>query len=102
LLGYLQLTEIHPVFRSAVIGLTIGDPANRGKGYGQEALRLCIDFSWKDLNLQRLSLMIAGKNEPAARAYSKVGFQQEGVFKRAIFANGVYVDATIMGLLRGD
>ncbi|MFZ1109818.1 MAG: GNAT family protein [Rhodomicrobium sp.] len=102
LLGYIQLTDIHPVFRSAVVGVTIGDPANRGKGYGQEALRLCIAFSWNDLNLQRLSLMIAGSNELAMRAYKKVGFEQEGVFKRAIFANGVYMDSTIMGLLRSD
>ena len=101
-LGYIQLTEIHPVFRSAVIGIIIGDPAHRGQGYGQEALTLCTGFCWKELNLQRLSLMIAGKNEPAMRAYKKAGFEQEGVLKRAIFANGVYMDATIMGLLRSD
>ncbi len=102
LLGYIQLTEIHSVFRSAAVGITIGDPANRGKGYGHEALTLCIDFSWKELNLQRLSLMFVGKNEPAMRAYKKAGFEQEGVLKRAIFANGVYMDATIMGLLQSD
>ena len=101
-LGYIQLTEIHPVFRSAVIGITIGDPANRGKGYGQEALMLCIGFCCKELNLQRLSLMIVGKNEPAVRAYKKAGFEEEGMLKRAIFTNGVYMDATIMGLLRND
>lgn len=101
-LGYIQLTEIHPVFRSAVVGITIGDPANRGQGYGQEALTLCIGFCWKELNLQRLSLMIVGNNEPAMRAYEKAGFEQEGVLKRAVFANGVYMDATIMGLLRSD
>ena len=101
-LGYIQLTEIHSVFRSAVIGIIIGDPANRGQGYGQEALTLCIGFCWKELNLQRLSLMIAGSNEPAMRAYKKAGFEQEGVLKRAIFANGVYMNATIMGLVRSD
>ncbi len=46
--------------------------------------------------------MIVGKNGPATRAYKKAGFEQEGVLKRAIFANGVYMDATIMGLLRSD
>ncbi len=102
LLGYIQLTEIHPVFRSAVVGIVIGDPANRGKGYGQEALRLCIGFCWKDLNLQRLSLLIVGDNEPALRAYRKAGFEREGVFRRAVFADGAYKDASVMGLLRND
>jgi len=67
-LGYIQLTEIHPVFRSGVVGIIIGDPAIRGQRYGQEALTLCIGFCWKELNLQRLSLMIVGNNEPATRA----------------------------------
>jgi len=102
LLGYIQLTEIHPVFRSANLGIIIGEPANQGKGYGQEALKLCIGFSWKDLNLQRLSLMVVGSNEPALRAYRKTGFEVKGVLKRAAFTNGAYVDATIMGLLRAD
>ncbi len=101
-LGYIQLTEIHAIFRSAVVGISIGDPANRGKGYGHEALTLCVGFCWKDLNLRRLSLMIVGRNEPAIRAYKKAGFEQEGLLKRAIFVNGAYMDATIMGLLRSD
>jgi RimJ/RimL family protein N-acetyltransferase len=102
LLGYIQLTEIHPIFRSAFLGIVIADPANRGKGYGQEALKLCIGFAWTDLNLQRLSLTITGHNEPAMRAYKKVGFEVEGVLKRAVFTNGAYVDATVMGLLKSD
>lgn len=53
-------------------------------------------------DLQRVSLMIVGENEPAMRAYKKAGFEEEGVLKRAIFTNGVYRDATIMGLLRSD
>jgi RimJ/RimL family protein N-acetyltransferase len=83
-----------------VLGITIGDPTNRGKGYGQEALRLCIGFCWNELNLQRLSLLIAGENGAALHAYQKAGFQTEGVLRRSIYRNGEYVDGTIMGLLR--
>ncbi|MGA9765463.1 MAG: GNAT family protein [Rhodomicrobium sp.] len=100
LLGYIQVTDIHPAFHSGVLGIMIGDPSDRGKGYGAEALRLCVGFCWNELNLQRLSLLIAGQNEPAMRAYKKAGFQQEGVLKRSIYANGAYLDGTIMGLLR--
>ena len=63
---------------------------------------LCIGFCWKELNLQRLSRMVVGKNEPAMRAYKKAGFEQEDLLKRAILTNRVYMDATIMGLLRSD
>ncbi len=100
LIGYVQITDIHPIFRSAQIGIMIGDAVNRRKGYGQEALKLCIGFCWNELNLQRLHLMIAGTNEAAANAYKKVGFELEGVLRRSIYANGEYMDGTIMGLLR--
>lgn len=100
LLGYIQITDISPIFQTGVLGIIIGDALNRGKGYGQEALRLCIGFCWDELNLQRLSLLIAGENEPAMRAYKKVGFEKEGVLRRAIYTNGAYADGTIMGLLR--
>ena len=46
--------------------------------------------------------MVVGKNEPAMRAYKKDGFEQERLLKRAILTNRVYMDATIMGLLRSD
>src|SRR5208337_1298958 len=36
LIGYVQITDIHPIFRSAQIGIMIGDAVNRRKGYGQE------------------------------------------------------------------
>ncbi|HTV53126.1 MAG TPA: GNAT family N-acetyltransferase, partial [Steroidobacteraceae bacterium] len=65
LLGFIQINHIHPVYRSAEIGIMIGEAANRGKGYGQEALRLCVGFCWDELNLQRLSVAIVGANAQA-------------------------------------
>lgn len=100
LLGYVQVGGIHPVFRSADLGIVIGDAADRGRGLGQEALRLALDFCWKDLNLRRVGLFVFGRNEQAVAAYLKVGFQHEGVLHRAAFVDGRYVDVTVMGILR--
>lgn len=99
-LGYLQITNITPTVQSAEIGIMIGEPAHRGRGYGQEALRLGVEFCWRDLNLQRLSLAVIGDNPAALRAYEKVGFEREGVARRAAFADGAYRDVTLMALLR--
>ncbi len=100
LLGFIQIGKIHPVYRSAELGIMIGEGVNRGKGYGQEALRLTIDFCWQELNLQRLAVAIVGNNAPARRAYEKVGFELEGVMRRAIYVAGHFEDLTFMGLLR--
>jgi RimJ/RimL family protein N-acetyltransferase len=99
-LGYVQIIHIHPIFRTAEIGIMIGDIANRGRGYGQEALRLCIDFCWKELNLQRLTVMVIGHNEVALHTYQKLGFEPEGVIRRAIYRDGGFSDVTLLGLLR--
>ena len=100
LLGFIQINHIHPVYRSAEIGIMIGESAHRGKGYGQEALRLCIGFCWDELNLQRLSVAIVGPNPQAQHAYRKAGFEIEGVLRRAIYVAGKFEDLTFMGLLR--
>lgn len=101
-LGYVQVINIQPVFRSAEIGIMIGEAEHRGQGFGQEALRLCINYCWRELNLQRLSLMVVGENPVAVHTYQKVGFECEGVLRRSIYRNGAYADAIVMGLLRRD
>ena len=102
LMGYLQLTNIQPVARSADLGVLIGDAADQGQGFGQEAVRLAAEFCWRDLNLQRLGLQVVGDNPRAIGAYAKAGFVVEGVMRRAAYVEGGYRDVTVMGLLRGD
>ena len=101
-LGYVQVVNINPAFRSAEIGITIGDVTNRGQGYGQDALRLCIDFCWQELNLQRLSLKLVGDNPAALHAYSKCGFEREGLLRRSVYSGGSFRDVTLMAVLRDE
>lgn len=101
-LGYIKISSISPVFRSAEIGLVIGSQIDRGQGYGSEALRLAMRFCWNDLNLRRLSMFVFGDNPAALRSYSKAGFAIEGVMKEAAFVNGRYSDITLMGYLAKD
>jgi RimJ/RimL family protein N-acetyltransferase len=99
-LGFVQIINLHPVFHSAEIGIMIGAAEHRGQGYGQEALRLCVQFCWQELNLQRLSMLVVGENAPALRSYGKAGFEREGVLRRCYYLDGEFRDVTVMGLLR--
>ena len=100
LLGYVQIINIDAPFRSAELGILIGEEAEQGRGFGQEAIALAIEFCWSDLNLQRLSLLVVGENARAGHVYEKVGFEVEGRMRRAAYANGQYVDIVVMGKLR--
>jgi RimJ/RimL family protein N-acetyltransferase len=102
LMGYVQIINIQPVARAAEMGILIGDPADRGKGAGQEAVRLALKFCWRDLNLQRVALFIVGDNPAAQNAYARVGFEVEGLLRRAAYVDGAFKDITVMGILRPD
>ncbi len=99
LIGYVAINDIHAVFRSAEVGVIVGDVRDRGHGYGTDALKLAMQYCWNDLNLVRLDINVYGSNGPAIRCYEKAGFVIEGTMRSAAFINGQRVDNTIMGAL---
>ncbi|WP_353229909.1 GNAT family protein [Novosphingobium sp.] len=99
LAGYVQITAIDPIHRSANLGLLIGKPGDRRRGYGQEAMELTLHFCRSHLNLTRLSLTVHADNDPAIALYEKLGFVTEGVQRQAQFIAGRWVDLQLMALI---
>jgi len=99
IIGYVQITNIDAVHHSAMIGLRIGDEAERNKGYGKEALELAVDYCWKQLNLSRLSLNVFANNPRAMALYQAKGFEREGALRSAVFIDGEWLDVVVMSLL---
>ncbi len=100
LLGYTELYNIEFSARSAEFGIAIGLKADRGRGYGQDATKLALEYCWKELRLERVSLRVVGDNPVAVHVYKKVGFEIEGKLRRAAFTRGQFHDVTLMGILR--
>lgn len=102
LIGTCQLHNISGVHRTAELQIRLGEKRERGRGYGTEAVRLLLDFAFKDLNLHRVYLHVFAVNEAALRVYEKVGFVREGVLRKAAHIDGDYVDIVVMGILRDE
>ncbi|MGD0143988.1 MAG: GNAT family protein [Rhizomicrobium sp.] len=100
ILGYLALTNIHAVHRSAELGIRIGAAADRGKGYGQAAVALALKYAWQNLNLHRVQLTVLAHNARAIGSYRAAGFEEEGRLTHAAFIDGHWVDVVIMAALR--
>ena len=100
--GYIQFTNIHPIHRSADIGIRIGSDEDRGQGFGKGALKLALDYAWNHLNLNRVQLTVLATNLRAVRAYEAVGFETEGLFRRAVFMSGAWTDVLAMAVLRSQ
>ena len=96
LIGVCQLHSISAVHRSAELQIRIGDAAARGRGYGTEAVRLLVEFGFRDLNLHRIWLRVFRSNVRALKTYSAAGFVKEGVMRDAAFIDGRFVDVVVM------
>jgi len=83
-------------------GIGIGDPDYRGKGYGSDAISVLMRYAFHELNLHRLTLGVFSYNTRAIRAYTKLGFVEEGRLREALFRDGKRHDILHMGLLRRD
>jgi RimJ/RimL family protein N-acetyltransferase len=99
-IGYFEFMEIEPVHRTATFCVFIGDEANRGKGYGTQAVRLGVKFGFDVLNLNNIELKVYAFNERAISSYKKVGFKEYGRRRQAYYLNGEYHDVVCMDILR--
>ncbi|KUR74768.1 GNAT family N-acetyltransferase [Novosphingobium sp. Fuku2-ISO-50] len=97
--GYIQITAIEPIHRSANLGILIGRVEDRGRGLGREAMELAVRFCWDHLNLSRLSLAVHADNVSAIALYEKLGFATEGILQKAQFIAGRWVDLRLMALI---
>ena len=101
LIGTCQLHGIDRVHQAAELQIRIGEAAERGRGYGTEAVRRLVRFAFRDLNLHRVWLHVFGRNLAAQRAYEKAGFVREAVLRDAAFIDGAYIDVVLMAILNG-
>ena len=99
IVGYVQILNINGTHRSADIGVRIGEEADRGHGYGSEAMALAVDYCWKHLNISRVGLSVFRTNDRAIKLYAGLGFEAEGVLRRAVFIDGQWVDVVLMAIL---
>lgn len=102
-IGRIVITNINDHYDSLdITRIYIADPSNRQKGFGEEALKTVIEYSFIQLHRERITLDYFTGNKPAARLYEKIGFVNEGVMRNSGKKNGRYVDLHLMSMLRAE
>ena len=102
LIGSTGLNQIDFRYRSASLGMMIGERGLWGKGYGTEATRLVVRHAFKELHLNRVQLHVYEYNLRGLRVYEKVGFRREGVLRQEHVYDGRFWDTVVMALLREE
>jgi RimJ/RimL family protein N-acetyltransferase len=101
-IGNCGLRDFSETDRTCELGISIGDKAYWGKGYGRDAVRLLVDYAFRYRNMRKVFLRVWGNNERGIRAYRAVGFVEEGRLRRHVWSDGQYVDLVYMGILRDE
>ena len=91
---------------SGELAAALFDPADRGRGYGTEAMVLFAAYCFDGLGLNRVTIRYLSVNEPVIRAVARtaetVGGRLVGVERQAEWAYGARRDRMIVEVLRED
>lgn len=102
LIGFVVLHSVKWTNQSAWLTIGIGEAAYRGRGYGQDVLRLILGYAFGELNLYRVGLTVMAYNAAAIQAYERAGFVREGAQRGAVQRAGARHDLLHFGMLRDE
>ncbi len=101
-IGHCALYHLGDRYGNLELGITIGDRAYWGQGYGREAIGLLLKYAFHYLGARRVELTTNAKNERAIRCYLACGFVEEGRPRKVVWIEGEYTDLVNMSILRDE
>ena len=102
-IGRIYLSRINPEYNSVdITRIYIGEEDCLRKGYGEEAMRLILEYCFIHFHAERVTLDHFIENENASKLYKKLGFQYEGILRHAGKKDGRYFDFHLMSMLRSE
>ncbi|MEC3907658.1 GNAT family N-acetyltransferase [Tamlana sp. 2201CG12-4] len=98
-LGMIDLFDFDFKNKKAGVGILIKEPDDRLKGYGREALKLLVDYSFMHLDLHQLYCNISEENEASIKLFTKQGFKKIGLKKDWNYVNGSFKNEYLFQLI---
>ena len=101
-IGNIDITGVSPEDRWGWLGVLIGDPAQRGRGLGSDAIRTVLRFAFDEMNLDLVRLQVWSFNGRALACYRRLGFVEEARLRSDVYAEGQWHDNVVMSITRGE
>jgi len=99
--GTCTLFRFEPRHRRAEIGYALRSD-HWGRGLGEEAASLALDWGFRTLGLHRVEADIDPRNAGSRRLLERLGFASEGLLRERYFVGEDTSDTELFGLLEGD
>lgn len=84
------------------LGLLIFSGTDRGRGYGNEATQLLLEYLFTQLRLNKVIVVVFATNTRMQHHWTNLGFHQEGVLREEYLLNGNYQNLVRFSLLRRE
>jgi len=102
LVGISFLKDINLINRTCEFAIFMGDESDKRKDYAKEVTLKTMEFAFRDLELNRISLIVQEDNEMAINLYKKCGYQTEGLLRESVRERGEYKNEIIMSVVRKE
>jgi diamine N-acetyltransferase len=99
-LGYLILLNLNTPDRCILMKRIV--IAEKGKGYGREALQLVKQAAFERFGAHRLWFDVMTHNQRARYVYQSEGFVEEGILRECMKVDDKFVSLVIMSMLEGE
>ncbi len=84
------------------LGILIGNKEFWGRGLATEIFALAIEYCFEELEMFKIIGGCMGPNVGMRKVFEKLGFKEEGVFRKQDFLEGEYHDHYHFGLFREE
>ena len=101
-IGIINLYDTDLIHQKASLAMFIAEAENRNKGYGKEAIKLLLEYSFNNLNLNNIMLKVYSFNKRAIKLYESLGFKKIGIRHKSHYYKGKYYDEIYMEILKEE
>ena len=102
-IGYCSLVDVDYVHRKCNWGgIVIGERREGGKNDAFEAAFLLMQYTFNELNLNRVMGYWLEGHEGSLKMAKRLNFQHEGMLRQSVFKNGRWYNQLVMSLLKSD
>jgi len=96
------LFKTNYIYRTAELGIFIGETENWRKGIGTEVVNLILNYAFNTLNFLKILVSVNATNTQSLKMFKKVGFVEEGHLKDMEFINGEWTDLKKLSIFKKD
>ncbi|MEI6521887.1 MAG: GNAT family N-acetyltransferase [Bacteroidia bacterium] len=101
-IGMIGIMKIDHLNKNCEIGITIGEKTFWGKNHSHDALHVCINFLFHQLQMHCVYATVLSSNHRALKFFAKNNFENNGFLRDAIFRNGKFENLQFLSLINTD